>query len=63
MLRFLPCVGGGEATRFSLSAKTEGMCDVIFFSGLRGRIASDDSISGELMVLGVRSPKARREGV
>jgi hypothetical protein len=61
--RFLPCGKVLGVVRFSLSANTEGICDVPCLSGLRGRIASDDSTIGELMARGVKSPKARREGV
>jgi hypothetical protein len=44
------------------------MCDVTFFSGLRAGVASDDSgflgsVDGELIMRGVRSPRARREDV
>jgi hypothetical protein len=68
MPRFLPCTIGLEVSRFSLSAKTEGMCELTFFSWLRGRMASDGSLGvgkmvGELIACGVRSPKARRDGV
>jgi hypothetical protein len=64
MLRFLLC----GAAKFSLSANTLGMCDVTFFSGLRAGVASDaavflGSVEGELIARGVRSPRARREGV
>jgi hypothetical protein len=61
--RFLPCDKAAAPARFSLSANTEGICDVTFLSGLRGRMASDDSSIGELMARGVKSPKARRGDV
>lgn len=67
ILRFLPC-DETAASRFSLSAKPFGMCDVIFLSGLRAWITSDDAaflliVDGELIARGVRSPRARLEGV
>jgi hypothetical protein len=66
--RFLPCGDIVLGMEFSFSAKMEGMCEVTFFNGLRACIASDDStflawVDGEFIALGVRSPKARREGV